>query len=400
MRDSKLNDEAGRLACLSRLAVVNSKEETNFRHITQVVRTALDLPMAAVSLIDADTQWFKAPEGMDVASTRRADSFCTTTIQRREPTVVNDARLEPPFTNNVYVLGEPHIRAYVGVPLVTMEGYQVGTLCGMDVRPRDFSTAELRLLGELARCVENELELKMTAMLDGLTRLLSRTAFIDLAASLQTKTDSGAPVSLAILDLDHFKSVNDTFGHVAGDDVLKTAARLFGETFGPSAHAGRLGGEEFALLFPGRTVDEAATAIDRYRDALGAAVFAEAPGLRVTASAGVAQLPPAGDDPAAPGAVITETLKCADVALYQAKQAGRDCVIIAGRTPAERGSAPPEEALALPRVRPIRSRPGEIDASQEAGEILSRLSSRDTSSAIKARLRDFRLLNKRTDLFA
>ncbi|WP_146619902.1 sensor domain-containing diguanylate cyclase [Acuticoccus sediminis] len=370
MSDNKLNDEAGRLACLSRLAILEAKDGAGFAHITQVVRTALDLPIAAVTLIGAEDQYIKASIGLGLERTSRSSSFCTITIQERGALIVEDALQHPPFDANEYVLGDPFIRSYVGVPLVTMEGYQVGSLCGMDHRPRTFSPAQISLMDQLARCVENEMELKMSAALDGLTRLLSRTAFFDVVESARARAGGAGPCgSVAIVDLDHFKSINDTYGHQTGDDVLRAASRLFAETFGTAVHVGRLGGEEFGILLPGRTADEAAAMLERYRAALEVQRIGAGKGIRVTASLGIAELMPTGLE-----ADATAAFKRADVALYRSKSGGRNRITIWE----DRGEAVPEQALALPSLRRVRARDGEIDARSAPEQILKTLSRRPT----------------------
>ncbi|UOM32944.1 sensor domain-containing diguanylate cyclase [Acuticoccus sp. I52.16.1] len=379
--DKKLMDETGRQACLSRLAVLGTNDDA-FSHITRVVRTALDLPIAAVTLIGADTQWIKSAQGMDITRTSRSSAFCNVTIEDRGTLVVENALEEVPFDTNEYVQGEPFIRSYVGVPLVTMDGYQVGSLCGMDFRPRTFLPNQVELLEQLAQCVENELELKMSAALDGLTRLLSRTSFMDLVETVRGKVgEGGLPISLAILDLDHFKSINDTFGHPVGDAVLRGAAAQIGRSLGTEVHAGRLGGEEFGVLLPGLTIEAAAAAMERFRLDLQDLRLIAGTERRVTASAGLAEILPRSVEPD-----ITAAFKRADVALYRAKALGRNRVKVWDGQADE----VPQVALVLPHLRRVRPGDGRINGSAEPEEIAINLNKR-FGKAAKTRRRDFRI---------
>jgi GAF domain-containing protein len=115
------------------------------------------VPIALVSLVDLNRQWFKSCIGIDVRETSRDESFCTYAILQDEPLVVEDATRDPRFANNPYVVGEPGIRAYAGMPLRGPTGYKLGTLCLIDRQTRRFSESDINDLKDLASIVENEL---------------------------------------------------------------------------------------------------------------------------------------------------------------------------------------------------------------------------------------------------
>lgn len=166
-------------------------------------------------------------------------------------------------------------------------------------------------------------ELAHQATRDGLTGLHNRRAFEQrLGEAVEHARSTGAPLSLVLLDLDHFKAVNDTHGHAVGDRVLVAVADALVEAAADGETVARLGGEEFVLLMPGRTAPEAAERADEARAACAGAVVAVPGGdVRVTISAGAAELSPDG---------TTEgILRAADVAMYAAKSAGRDRVATA-----------------------------------------------------------------------
>ncbi len=327
MEDKLIDDEA-RLAAARRLNIFDTPRERAFDHITKLVKMSLRVPVSAVSLIDEDRQWFKSIQGFDVTETTLERSFCVVSIRHRQPTVVTDALSDPRFCNNPVVVGEPCVRSYAGAPLILPDGYQVGTLCAVGFEPRTFSHEELSVLTELAGCVVREMELRERAAIDEMTGFMSRAPFLKrLEAVLDHYRGRGTGAVLSILDLDHFKAINDSFGHPVGDRVLQAVAQTCRDVLGETAQFGRLGGEEFALMIADADLHGAVARFDALRRAIAAIRFDDLPQLRVNASFGVAALNPV---------VSTVPIWCklADTALYSAKQSGRNRVMIAGATDA------------------------------------------------------------------
>jgi diguanylate cyclase (GGDEF)-like protein len=320
MTDLMLRDEEGRLAAVNRLDALDALPEEPFENIVNLVRTILGVPMATVTLVDRDRQWFMAHRGMPSQQTPRAISFCTETIQQREPLIVPDARLDPRFADSPLVTGEPHIRSYAGVPLRTPDGYNVGALCAIDTQPRTFSASEVAILINLANIVSDELELRLIAKRDHLTSALTRRGFMEQAAKeFANCTRHGRSGSLIMLDADHFKAVNDNYGHAAGDQVLRQIAEICSTIMRPSDSFGRIGGEEFALLLPEAGPAEAFAAAERFRATIEAHAFDIGDGLslRATVSLGVATLGPSVTS-------VDAWLASADAWLYRAKKSGRN----------------------------------------------------------------------------
>ena len=135
---ASLDDEAGRIAALHRANILDTAPEESFEKITSLIRTVLGVPIAVVSLVDTDRQWFKSAQGCDSRETPRSISFCTHTIQQRAPFIIEDAWADPRFAGSPLVTGEPRVRAYAGVPLRSAEGYNLGALCAIDTAPRSF----------------------------------------------------------------------------------------------------------------------------------------------------------------------------------------------------------------------------------------------------------------------
>lgn len=151
-------DEAQRLQALRDLLVLDTEPEERFDSITAFCTAAFRVPIALVSLIDADRQWFKSRRGLDACETGRDISFCGHAILQDDPLVVPDALEDPRFADNPLVTREPKIRFYAGMPLRLSSGFRVGTLCLIDRKPRRLEHEDLVLLRDLARLVVRELE--------------------------------------------------------------------------------------------------------------------------------------------------------------------------------------------------------------------------------------------------
>jgi GAF domain-containing protein len=151
-------NEAERLAALHRLSIIDAPQSPSLDRICRVAQQVFDVPIAAVSMLDATRQWFKASVGLDgLTSTEREDSFCQYTVMHDEVFVVPDARTDRGFARNPYVLGEPGIRFYAGVPLTTEPGIRLGSLCIIDTKPRLFEPEHVAVLAGLGRLVVDEL---------------------------------------------------------------------------------------------------------------------------------------------------------------------------------------------------------------------------------------------------
>jgi PAS domain S-box-containing protein len=150
-------DETRRLTALYELKLLDTPSEERFDRLTRLALRLFDVPIALVSLVDRDRQWFKSCQGLAVRETPRSISFCTHTIESDHAMVIEDALLDPRFVNNPLVTGEPHIRFYAGEPLHAADGSRVGTLCLIDSRPRQFDEKDRAALRDLSQCVQVEL---------------------------------------------------------------------------------------------------------------------------------------------------------------------------------------------------------------------------------------------------
>ena len=206
----------------------------------------------------------------------------------------------------------------------------LGVLClgGMAIRSRDekLMLQMVTNLGSIAQMnLRNVGRLKDQANRDGLTRLLNKRHFMQrLGLLINTAEREGRPLSIFIFDIDHFKSYNDSHGHLAGDEVLRSVARVLEQNVRPADVACRYGGEEFLVAMPDAEKADALRAAERIREAIASHPFAHAssqPLGRLTISGGVASLRVDGTN-------STELIRHADQALYQAKAAGRNRILL------------------------------------------------------------------------
>ncbi len=175
-----LKDEDRRLAALGEYGINEALAEPGFERLVQLAANVFDVPIALVSLVEAERQVFAARVGLDVCETSRDVSFCAHAIRGDDIMVVPDATKDPRFRENPLVTGEPHIRFYAGAPLRAPSGDKIGTLCIIDTKSHAaFSAAEHRNLGDLAALVLDKLELRRLE----LARRESQNRFENIAAT-------------------------------------------------------------------------------------------------------------------------------------------------------------------------------------------------------------------------
>ncbi len=151
-------DEDRRICALKELHILDTEPEERFDRHTRIAAALFGVPIALVSLVDTDRQWFKSRHGLNATETPRDAAFCAHAILGSEVLHVPDALADDRFADNPLVTGEPHVRFYAGIPLTLSNGSTVGTLCLIDNRVRHLSPSELRLLVDLGKLVERELE--------------------------------------------------------------------------------------------------------------------------------------------------------------------------------------------------------------------------------------------------
>jgi GAF domain-containing protein len=154
--------EADRLAALRRYRILDTEPEQRFDDLALLASQICGTPMALISLVDRDRQWFKARVGVDVPQTPRDVAFCAHAIHQPDLFVVPDALQDARFRDNPLVRAEPHIRFYAGAPLITADGHALGTICVLDRKPRVLTKAQEAALEALKRQVVSQLELRLS----------------------------------------------------------------------------------------------------------------------------------------------------------------------------------------------------------------------------------------------
>ncbi|MDR3382371.1 GGDEF domain-containing protein [Cupriavidus basilensis] len=307
-------NEQLRLDTLRALNILDTSAEERFDRLTRLARRLFGVPIALVSLVDANRQWFKSCIGLSSTESPREVSFCGHAILDDGILLVPDALLDERFHDNPLVVDEPGIRFYAGCPLSVANGSKLGTLCLIDVQPREFGEEDRALLRDLARMAEQELAALQLATMDELTMLSNRRGFSVLAQhALNVCKRLDKPATLLFFDLDNFKGINDRFGHAEGDRALSVFAAQLRQSLRDSDVIGRLGGDEFVALLTGSDAALCQTTLARLKSAMDAINEQAARGYDIAFSVGSVQFDAARHDG------TTALLAEADAAMYANK---------------------------------------------------------------------------------
>lgn len=288
------HDDVQRLRDLERLGVLHHPGDEHFNRLVGLTATVLDAPIALISLVDRDRQWFLAHHGLDISETPRSMAFCAHAIAADETLVVADASQDSRFEGNPLVTGPPHIRFYAGAPLQSREGHNLGTLCVIDRQPRQLPPQQVALLEDLAQLVRRELELRRALTLNPLSGLSNRASFLEQAGPELARARSGQEsLALLALELDQFSQVRMRWGQEASDRALQDVAACLQAQHRPPDLLGQIGDEAFALLM----VDVDQTAAMERAEAIRTGIAElggvfRASGYQLSVSGGLTQLAP------------------------------------------------------------------------------------------------------------
>lgn len=448
------DNESARLAALKKYEILDTEPDTALDAMVQLASYICQTPIAAISLIDENRQWFKAITGLDAKETPRDVAFCAHAILNNETMIVPNALLDERFRDNPLVTSEPDIRFYAGVPLATGEGQHLGTLCVIDRIPRELSKPQLDAINILAKNIMAHLDLRLShrqarehindlqisamifdsaseailvtdannvivtvnpaftsttgytygevvgknpsmlssgrqskefykamwddlnlnghwdgelwnkrksgdeyvewlsintiynndgskrlyvaifsditekkkaeeliwkqANYDHLTQLPNRSLFRDrLEQEIKLAHRLRQSAALFFIDLDHFKKVNDTMGHDAGDALLVTAASRIQQCVREADTVARMGGDEFTVILSQVSdIAHVAKVAENIIQQLAQPFVINDVTLNISASIGIAICPKDGD-------TAELLLKNADKAMYAAKSSGR-----------------------------------------------------------------------------
>jgi diguanylate cyclase (GGDEF)-like protein len=276
--------------------------------------------------------------GQTIASA--SEAFCYSLPQPGEMRVVPDTRSDSFLSQHRLVVGAPHIRFYATHPIHNQDNVIIGSVNLIDYTPHRFSADDRKMFSDLAALVDREVHfrlinasqidlqkknksLRRKSLIDPMLGIWNRGAIMRILTIEAIRCDKiGAPISLIVADLDYFKKINDTHGHPAGDAVLVNVASKLRNCIRPQEALGRYGGEEFLIVLPGASHATALSVAERMRREVAAApVLVNGATFNLTISAGVASTD------LFPSATTEELISRADVALYAAKDAGRNRVV-------------------------------------------------------------------------
>jgi diguanylate cyclase (GGDEF)-like protein len=245
MQPAILGHEAERLSALKRYNILDTAPDDSFDRIARLAKMVLQTPIALVSLIDKDRQWLKSTCGFDAAEIPRSISLCAHAIQQGGALIVEDARENPVFRDNPMVVGAPHIRFYIGIPLRTHDGHNVGTLSAMDIRPRKPSADQVSALRDLARLAVDELELRQIGTTDNVAGVLTPHGFqIAIDREMNRVLRYQNPLSLIAVEIE------DLEGHAERDLILQIVGDTLLKTLRSVDFAGRVGVAQFIVALP------------------------------------------------------------------------------------------------------------------------------------------------------
>lgn len=311
-------NERERIDSLRLSNILDTTPEERFDRLTRIAKRLFGVPIALVSLVDTDRQWFKSRIGLEVCETPREISFCGHAILGADIFLVPDTLLDPRFFDNPLVTGAPAIRFYAGCPLRGPNGCKIGTLCIIDNKPRDFDGEERGLLLDLAAIAQQEIASLELATLDELTMLSNRRGFEALAGqALSVCKRLRKPASLLFFDLNGFKTINDTYGHAEGDRALMTFAEVLRKELRDSDVIGRIGGDEFVAVLTDSTGAQSKAIAQRLRQTLG--TLNQASGRRYDIRCSVGQVEYDAERHASVASLLAE----ADSAMYVDKKASK-----------------------------------------------------------------------------
>lgn len=330
------NPEDRRLAAVLATQQLGTAAEERFDRITRIACKIFNVPISVIDLVGEHLVWIKSAVGIDIFEGNTQTAYCTFTLlmEGREVCHIPDAREDPRLIDNPY---RESCVFYAGVPLY-FHGEKVGSLCIVDSVPRDMTHDEFNTLRDLAVFVEHELEivalstsqleltkinneLEVRSVTDVLTRCWNRAGIFEVAETESRKACITDQLGIAIIDIDLFKQINDTYGHPAGDEVLRVVAQRFRAIIRSVDAIGRYGGEEFLAILP--NVDSASFGIvcERLRNSIcNDPIIYQGQEIFVTCSIGGIL----GDG----SKKIDDLIFVADERLYSAKTNGRNQSVV------------------------------------------------------------------------
>lgn len=330
---------------LQRYQILSEDLSTGPQCLADSIALALRTPFVIAALNRRYRRWYLCEHGVEGYVDADLQTYFARMHLAQTRFDVTDITDEEFFSSNTQGLRIPKFKAVAGVPLMDPNGKRFGTLCVADTDARQFTENELNLLSSFGNVVSNDIcvrsaaryavsdlielenekcDLFELATIDPLTKALNRRAFMRFSErELSRFKRDNSQLATLMLDIDHFKQVNDVHGHAMGDKVLAKLVSVSASVLRQEDLIGRLGGEEFAIVLVDADAAAASRVADRIRLAIKQIKFpSEAGPFNVSVSIGVSE-------PFYNEASINDALERSDAALYRAKRAGRDQVVVA-----------------------------------------------------------------------
>jgi diguanylate cyclase (GGDEF)-like protein len=307
------------LEAISRLGLLEREGDPALTALVRVASYVTGAVAAAVHVLDDVAQHRVAAVNAPLGEHPREDSMCRLVVDDEQRIVCADATEEPRLGYSSFVQGPEPVRFYASVPLRTADGAVVGTLCAWDTVARELSREQVTCFEDLAEQAVSRLELTRiardlgtAATRDPLTGAVNRLLLNDrLAQMFARRRRHGGEVLVVLVDVDEFKTINDTYGHDAGDRVLVSVAHRLMDCTREQDTVARLGGDEFVVIAEAADGDGSASIVERIEASLAAPVDLGATVYPVGVTIGAVLAEP-GDD-------VRLALERADRAMYERK---------------------------------------------------------------------------------
>ncbi len=330
-----------RIAALHKTDSFHTPLEERFERITRIGKKLMEVRVAGVTLITNETLWFKSVSGWSITELPLKDSLAQPMLERGEPLIVPDTHKDLLYKNLPLVVGKPKFRFYAGYPLRDGNGEIIGTFCALDVKPKNADHGLSEVLSDLGQLAERELlttdlwnaqsqlvgklgTARRQALLDPLTRIWNRRGGLELLDMVQQESISGREqFAVCLVDIDHFKAINDQHGHGIGDQALRKVAASITASIRPDDIVARYGGDEFLVILRDATPGTCGLVAERIRGKIeDTRVRTDDGSLSMTVSLGMAV------SDVSESTTATQLIERADKALYRIKQRGRNAATI------------------------------------------------------------------------
>ena len=337
LSESLASNATMRIAAIHKFNAFYTPLEERFERISRLGIKAMGVRAVGVALIDNETLWFKSIIGWRIAEMPIKDSLQQPMLESGEPLIVPDTHKDLRYAELPFVTAGPKFRFYAGYPIRDADNRIIGSFCAFDTKPKEADEWLLETLSDLGHMVERELLTKdlwdaqsqlvsklgtarRQALLDTLTRVWNRRGGLELLDSLlEESRSSGERFAVFMIDIDHFKKINDTHGHSVGDQALRKIAASIVASVRPNDIVSRHGGDEFLVILRDAAPEICRLVAERISGNIEKTrLRVEDGSASVTISIGMAITVPSAETTAA------QIIERADQALYYTKESGRD----------------------------------------------------------------------------